>query len=103
VRRGEIWTISDTEAVLLIGSDQLHENDFPITYGLPLRAEPPEGIEHPFVVRLSRSATGLDVENWAHTYAMRTIRVTQLRTRLGSVAGRSIAAVDEALRTLWQL
>ena len=103
MQRGEIWTLSETETVILVASDRLHGNQFPITYGLPLHAEPAQGLEYPFVVRLTPASTGLAADNWVHTYAIRVIKVDWLVRRFGAVDGASTTAIDDALRALLDL
>jgi mRNA-degrading endonuclease toxin of MazEF toxin-antitoxin module len=103
VRRGEIRALSGTDAIVVVGSDRLHGNDFPITYGLPIHAEPARGLDYPLVVRLSPTASGLSVESWVHAYALRSVRSSDLGVRLGVDDDRAADVIDEALRTLLQL
>ena len=103
MRRGDLWTLSDTEAVVVIGSNRLAENDFPVTYVLPLHAVAPNGLEPPFVVKLTPTATGLAVPTWAHPYALRTVAVADLKQKLGLLNDKAIRQVDGALRDLLQL
>ncbi len=103
MRRGELWTLTDREAIVVVSSNRLHENDFPIAYALPLQAEAPKGLEPPYVVRFTPSATGLEIETWAHAYAIRTVRTTQLTHKLGILNDKATRLVDDALRDLFQL
>ena len=103
MRRGELWTLTDHEAVVVISSNRLHENDFPIAYALPLHAEAPKGLEPPYVVRFTPSATGFEIETWVHAYAIKTVRVSDLTHKLGILNDRAIRLVDDALRDLLQL
>lgn len=100
MRRGEIRALSDTDAVVVMGADRLHLNEFPITYGLPIHAEPARGLDFPLVVRLSPTASGLVVESWIHVYALNPVRTSDLGVRLGVLDDRSIDVVDEAVRML---
>ena len=103
MRRGELWTITDHDAVVVVSSNRLHENDFPITYTIPLHVEAPKGLEPPYVVRFTPSATGLELETWAHAYALKTVRTTELNQRLGILTDKAVRLVDDALRDLFQL
>ena len=103
MRRGELWTITDHEAVVVVSSNRLHENDFPIAYALPLQPEAPKGLEPPYVVRFTPSATGLKIETWAHAYAIKTVRSSDLTRKLGMLSDPAIRLVDDALRDLLQL
>lgn len=92
MKRGEIWT-TQTEAVLLIGSNILHDNHFPITYTIPLTNQQPKDVDYPYILKL-------DSNLWAKIYAIKTQPTDQLQHQTGTTTTKNLDHIDKALARL---
>ena len=95
MKRGEIWT-TETEPVLLVGSDILHDNNFPITYIVPITNHKPEGVDYPYTLKL-------DDTLWAKIYAVTHKPTSQLQHKTGTTPTKNLDRISKALTRLFDL
>jgi mRNA-degrading endonuclease toxin of MazEF toxin-antitoxin module len=65
---------------------------------LTSRGSPIEGYVPPYLVRVTRPASGLDRDGWAKCDQLFTRPVASLGPRIGRLNPETMAAVDDALR-----
>jgi mRNA-degrading endonuclease toxin of MazEF toxin-antitoxin module len=112
VRRGEIWLVTETDAVVLVGADTIHDYGFPVTWALPVRHEQPVGVDAPLVVPLSPTDAGLRIRTWVEVYGITALRTDGLRDdvagdrqrpwprRIGVLTPDAVTRIDRSLGLL---